>query len=313
MLAGDARRSGIPGELAFYGGTFTALPAGTLRIILDAASPLVQEGIFTGIRFSTRPDCITRDVCDLLAGYPIRTVELGVQSLSDAVLQASRRGYTAARVNHAVRLVREFGWETGIQLMPGLPEDTPRRFRDSVRETIALRPGMVRIYPTIVLKDTILAEWYRSGKYHALGIEEAIEWCLSAYDAFLQAGIPVARMGLHSDPELRKTERIVAGPYHPAFGYLVRVYRWRCKIDQFLGNSKSTPTEKLCLHVPLNSLSEVIGPGRQNLRHWQEKWNLEHIKITGESELLPGHFMVSGEKAADESENRVPLSIFTAN
>lgn len=294
-LARDARQRGIPGELAFYGGTFTALPCDTLRGILDTASSLIDEGIFTAIRFSTRPDCITGDVCDLLAGYPIRTVELGVQSLSDEVLRTSRRGYTGERVRQAVELVKAYGWNAGIQLMPGLPGDTPRHFLDSVQKTIGLGPALVRIYPTVVLKDTPLAEWYLSGNYHALGIEEAIQWCVPAYDAFIGAGIPVARMGLHADPELQKPETIVAGPYHPAFGYLVKVHRWRNEIDKYL-EGEALSRKKLCIFVPWGSESEVIGPGRENLHYWRKKWSLQDIRVAGKSELPPGHFSVSIEE-----------------
>jgi len=157
LHAEQAHSSGRAGEVAFYGGTFTALPRETLVKILDCAAAFAAAGLFTGIRFSTRPDCLDEEICGLLSAYPVSTVELGVQSLSDAVLDASGRGYSAAQVPDAAARVREHGWSLGIQLMAGLPQDSRDRFLDSVARAISIGPDFVRIYPTLVLKDTRLA------------------------------------------------------------------------------------------------------------------------------------------------------------
>jgi histone acetyltransferase (RNA polymerase elongator complex component) len=282
QLVEDVRRTSMPGEIAFYGGTFTALPMNILEVLLGEASRYVEEGIFTGVRFSTRPDAITPDIRDFLSNYPVRTIELGVQSFSDDVLSQSRRGYSAQTVRDAAGLVRGQGWELGIQLMPGLPGDTVSLFMESVRSAIALQPALVRLYPTVVLSQTPLAEWYHRGKYRPLTLEEALEWCALAYDALLDASIPAARMGLHADPELEKPGRILAGPYHPAFGYLVRVRWWRNRVDECLkAASNPLPGKGLIIRVPRRFVSEAIGARQSNLTYWQSKWRRERIRVQG--------------------------------
>ena len=140
--------SGRSGEIAFFGGTFTALPTVLLESILVAVSIPVEQGIFTGVRFSTRPDCLGDTVIDLLSKYPIRTVELGVQSLSDSVLQQSRRGYDLGSVHDAVKRIRNKGWRLGVQLMAGLLGDTKEVFIESMRRAIEIAPDfLVSIQP----------------------------------------------------------------------------------------------------------------------------------------------------------------------
>ena len=146
-------RSGCSGEIAFFGGTFSALPLALIESILAAVAIPIGQGIFTGIRFSTRPDCLGGDVVDLLSRYPFRTVELGVQSLSDSVLQKSRRGYCVRSVYDAKKRVRDEGWQLGIQLMAGLPGDTQGLFFDNAK-AIEIEPDFLRIYPTLVLEGT---------------------------------------------------------------------------------------------------------------------------------------------------------------
>lgn len=290
-LVEHAERSGIPGELAFYGGTFTALPEETLKGLLQRVSLWVEKGVFTGIRFSTRPDGISREVCALLREYPVRTVELGVQSLSDQVLQESRRGYSAKTVENAAALVRANGWKLGFQLMLGLPGDTRERFLDSVSRSALLRPDMVRLYPTLVLDKTLLAKWYRAGSYQPLDLDDAVEWAADAYDIFGEAQIPIARMGLHADPELEKPGNILGGPYHPAFGYLVKVQWWRKRVDRYLEKEvQAHGGVSLILHVSSPCSSEMIGPRRSNLLHWQRRWNLEHVEVQGNDAIPAGSF-----------------------
>lgn len=289
-LADEAKEKGRPGELAFYGGTFTALPQSRLERILDGVLPGVKQGVFSGVRFSTRPDALSSATCRFLARWPIQTVELGVQSMSDEVLRQSQRGYTAETVVEAARRVREHGWGLGIQLMVGLPGDTRRRFLRSVEEVMDLSPDFVRIYPTLVLKDTLLARWFETGRYRDLTLEEAVDFCAAAYDRFLSRRIPVARMGLHPDPGLLKPGVVLGGPFHPAFGYLVRVRWWRDRIDQWcLRQARSFQGRELVLRVPREALSEVVGPSRENMLHWRENWgwagcrleSMEHWPVHG--------------------------------
>jgi len=289
----EAASSGVPGQLAFYGGTFTAISIKELRFILDKVSPYIESGIFTGVRFSTRPDCMGENVCSVLADYPIQTVELGVQSLCDEVLDSSRRGYSSEQVRQAAEAVRRFGWELGFQLMPGLPGDSREKFRETVTRTIAMKPDFVRLYPTVVLKNTVLAGWHHEKTYRPLSLEDAIEWCTEAYEQFQENNIRVVRMGLHSDPALQAPGTIVAGPYHPAFGYLVKVHWWRRQVDLVVaGEEGSTGGKTLTVRVPKRRLSEVGGPRRTNITHWLEKWRFDKVRVIGESALAGNHFEV---------------------
>jgi histone acetyltransferase (RNA polymerase elongator complex component) len=288
-LTKNIQRNALPGEIAFYGGTFTALPIHVLQNILDTVSPWVQDGKFTSIRFSTRPDTITSTICSFLEKYPVATVELGVQSFSNEVLLKIRRGYTSETVYRAIALIKEKGWALGLQLMVGLPGDTQQRFLESVSKAIASQPSFVRLYPTLVLKKTLLAQWYQQGFYDPLDLEKTITWCVAAYDACLRANIPVARLGLHADPQLEEPGTILAGPYHPALGYLVRVRWWRDRIDQAIGRSRPI-SGQLILRVPKRSTSEVLGPHRSNLTYWKHKYHLKTIQVKGETGWPPGHF-----------------------
>ncbi|SMC17448.1 Radical SAM superfamily protein [Desulfacinum hydrothermale DSM 13146] len=294
-----ALESHRPGEIAFYGGTFTALEDESLRVLLGEAGMWTKRGAFTGIRFSTRPDALGDTVLSVLSDYPVRTVEIGAQSLDDAVLEASGRGHDGACVSDACRRVRSRHWRLGLQLMVGLPEETEARWRESVLRAVDLGPHFVRIYPALVLFGTALAKWYRRGRYRPLGLEEAVERCAWAADQLDAAGIPIARMGLHPDPALDAPGAVLAGPRHPAFGYLVRSRQWRRRVDAALvrwgaspgrppgeipiGWSHNQPRELLkraCLIVkaPLRRMSEVIGPGRSNVIYWKDRWGFSDVR-----------------------------------
>lgn len=284
--AGWAQRAGETREIAFFGGTFTALPHDTIVRLLEMASYWVCRGVFAGIRFSTRPDAISEEVCDLLANFPVRTVELGVQSLSDPVLQQSRRGYGASVAAGAAQRVCRYGWKLGIQLMPGLPGDTHGRFLSSLEEAVDLKPDFLRLYPTLVLEGTALADWYLEGRYVPLTLEEAISWCAEAYEVLRLAGVALARAGLHGDVQRGGSRPVLAGPFHPAFGYLVRVRWWRNRVDTFLSlSSPNTRGKRLTLVVPAHRISEALGPGQSNPIHWRARWALREIRLRGVEKL----------------------------
>lgn len=283
-LVRDARRSGRPGEVAFYGGTFTALPPEIVRTILDETRPHVERGPFTGIRFSTRPDCLGEEVCALLADYPVTIVELGAQSMSAPVLREARRGYEPGTVADAAARVRARGWRPGIQIMAGLPGDTEERFRQTVERTLETRPDLVRIYPALVLNGTRLADWYRAGRYRPLSLEETVERCAFAVEAFERAGVAVARVGLHADPELEKPGTVLAGPHHPAFGHLVRARIWRRRVSERLAKPGTFGRSAL-LRVPARRLSEALGMKRENVEYWTRRHRLEGIEIRPEPEF----------------------------
>ncbi|MBW2599790.1 MAG: radical SAM protein, partial [Deltaproteobacteria bacterium] len=191
-------------QIAFYGGNFTGIDRDYQIELLDIAQSYVKAGMIKSIRISTRPDYIDDDRLELLMRYNVSTVEIGAQSMVDEVLTLSGRGHSSEDVRAAVRLLKGAGIETGVHLMVGLP-----------------RPDTVRIHPTIVFKDTLLAKSYLEDEYRPLTLDDAVELCKHALLRFQKVGIPVIRLGLHTTKEMEADDNIVAGPFHPAFRSLV--------------------------------------------------------------------------------------------
>ncbi len=215
---GQSRRDA---QLAFYGGNFTGLPLAEQAHILCETAELIRQGLINSVRISTRPDYVKEDGARFLKAMRVSTVELGAESMIDAVLAASQRGHTAADVRNAVNILMSNGIETVVHLMAGLPGDSRSGFIETVEQVILLRPDMVRIHPTVVFEGTRLAELYYKGEYFPLSMEEAIDHCRDALIRFTLAGIPVIRMGLQATPEMEEKGKILAGPFHPSFGMLV--------------------------------------------------------------------------------------------
>lgn len=206
-------------EAAFYGGSFTGLPVDVQKGYLSTAGAFVKSGRLDSLRLSTRPDYIDEKIIALVKEYGVATVELGVQSMVDEVLRASGRGHTASQTAEAVCLLKASGIKTGLQFMPGLPGDTRETVIVTVHEIIKLTPDFVRVYPSIVLKDTPLHKMYLAGDYRPWELKEMVEVCAEAKKRLDEAGIPIIRMGLQTTDKLM--ESIVAGPFHPSFRQLV--------------------------------------------------------------------------------------------
>ncbi|MCI8441835.1 MAG: radical SAM protein [Provencibacterium sp.] len=202
-------------EIAFFGGSFTAIERKTMVALLKAASVFIGPGRFSGIRISTRPDAIDREVLSILQAYRVTSIELGAQSMDERVLLLNHRGHTAQDVRRACSLIRETGFSLGLQMMTGLYGDTDTGALQTAKELAALHPDTMRIYPTAVLRGTGLERLFREGAYRPPGVEESIPLCAELLRYFTSHGIRVIRMGLHASPELE--ERLVAGAYHPAF------------------------------------------------------------------------------------------------
>jgi len=206
-------------QVAFYGGSFTGLPTARQEELLGAVRPYIEAGKVDAIRISTRPDYIDETVVALLKKYSVSIVELGIQSLDPGVLKASARGHSVAQSEEAVNLLKEKGFTVGAQIMCGLPGDTTVRLLATVRKIAALGPDFVRIYPTLVIRGSGLEKPYRSGSYRPLSLLQAVALAGRMKGILARHGIRVVRMGLQPSRELE--DRVVAGPYHPAFGELV--------------------------------------------------------------------------------------------
>ncbi|CFY05406.1 Elongator protein 3/MiaB/NifB [Syntrophomonas zehnderi OL-4] len=268
-------------ELAFFGGSFTAIPIPEQEAFLKLIQPYLESGRIQGIRISTRPDCIDADGLDLLKGYGVKTIELGVQSLDDEVLQLSSRRYKAQDVRVSSALIQEKGFKLGIQLMIGLPGDTYERDIKTVKETIEMAPQMVRIYPTLVIAGTQLDKMWQEGKYQALSLEEAIAVCKDMRLLFSAASIPIIRMGLYPDEELRGSGVIKAGPFHPAFGELVEQAIFRDQAESALRQhiNRYGSAERLYININERDLSKLLGRKRSNLNYLKELFALKELQV----------------------------------
>lgn len=206
-------------EIAFYGGSFTGLPIEVQKKYLDCAARFVIDGRVHGIRVSTRPDYVSKEISLFLKENRVSTVELGAQSMSEEVLKLSGRGHTAKETIMAVETLKDAGFKVGLQFMPGLPGDTFESIVETTDAIVSLRPDFVRVYPTLVLKGTALHAMYVKGDYAAWRLDDMVEVCKGVFERFKAAGIPVIRAGLQTTDGL--LENLVAGPHHPSFRQLV--------------------------------------------------------------------------------------------
>ncbi|MGI5977709.1 MAG: elongator complex protein 3 [Candidatus Limivicinus sp.] len=288
-------RSGGKRQLAFYGGSFTAIPAEEQEKLLAAAKKYIDKGELDSIRLSTRPDAIDSRVLKRLADYGVETVELGAQSMNDEVLRLSGRGHTAADVADAAKQVKSAGFRLILQMMTGLPGDSEERSIETARQLIALRPDGVRIYPTVIVKDTALCDMWRQGKYREHSVEDAVRVCAKLVPLFKEAGIPIIRLGLNPTDELSGGSA-VAGAYHPALGELVKsriMYERACEVLKDVKQGS-----RVVLGVRQDKISQMTGQHRANVQKLTEKFGLKSLKIkaaaAGEDEII----LLSAEASA---------------
>lgn len=265
-------------EVAFFGGSFTGIPIDEQSALLKSVMPYIEAGVINGIRLSTRPDYISREILDNLKQYSVTTIELGVQSMADSVLKASNRGHSAEDVRQAVSLIREYNFDLGLQMMTGLLGDAPDLSIKTAEEIIKLKPDMVRIYPTLTIRDTYLEKLYRNGKYTPETLEESIELSKKLLLMFEAAGIDVIRVGLQPTDEINPDASVVAGPFHPAFRELVESSIYYDIISEHVkaGNA--------IVYVNPNEISKAIGNKRSNIIKFKDKYNAD-IVIKGDNNL----------------------------
>ena len=251
------------GQLAFFGGSFTAIERSYMTELLAAAKEHVDAGEISGIRISTRPDAIDKEVLILLKEYGVEAIELGAQSMDDEVLKLNRRGHTSEDIKEASRLIKSFGFELGLQMMTGLYGDTDEGAMKTAEEIIKLEPETVRIYPTVVLFGTELHNLYNQGVYKPQTLDEAVTLCAELLKMFEEAQIKVIRLGLHSGGNVE--EGYIAGAYHPAFRELVegRIYYEKAlkELSRFEGGLSHTYK----IRVNPKEISKMRGQKRQNI------------------------------------------------
>jgi len=270
-------------EVAFFGGTFTGLPEDTFRGLLEAVAPYIERGHFQSIRVSTRPDTLDEGRLEMMKDYGVSTVELGAQCMDDRVLTLSGRGHTAEDTVNGVRTLREYGFKVGIQLLPGLPGDSTEAFRSTITRVISLHPDMVRLYPALVIRGTELAVWYREKRFHPLSLEEAIEICAESCMRLEAEKIPVIRMGLMSSPSLLQKGQIIAGPWHPSFGSLVRSRVYQKTIEP--GLPRRGQFSRMKIYAPKRAIPLLRGHKNQGLKWIENKTGSEVIEVICDDSL----------------------------
>jgi histone acetyltransferase (RNA polymerase elongator complex component) len=271
-------------QIAFFGGNFLGIERHAIKRLLLQAAGYVSEGRVDSIRFSTRPDTVDQERLDLIKEFPVSTIELGVQSMDDQVLTNSKRGHTVADSEKAIGRLKEFDYEIGVQLMVGLPGDSPDGLLASAGRVARLGPDFVRIYPTAVLAGSPLASAYRKGQYIPLSLDQAVAQTGDLYRLFKNENIPVVRMGLQANKDLGVGSTILAGPHHPAFGHLVRSQIFLKKAVSRL-NSARLNSDAIRINVHPQSISEMRGLRNSNIQILMKQFRLKSVGVIADASL----------------------------
>ena len=269
-------QNGAKRQLAFYGGSFTAIPWEQQLPLLKAAKAALDEGLIDSVRLSTRPDAIDGEILRTLRDHGVETIELGAQSLDDEVLRLSGRGHTAEDVEKASRLIKERGFRLVLQMMTGLPGDSSEKSIKTAERIIALQPDGVRIYPTVIVRDTALFDLWQAGLYAEHSVEDAVELCARLVPMFEKAGIPIIRLGLNPTEDL-SGGMAAGGAYHPALGELVKSRIMLQRARELLCHVE--PDSHVILGVHKSKVSQMTGQKRCNIEKLTAEFNLASLKI----------------------------------
>ena len=281
-------------EVAFFGGSFTAIDEEKQIELLEAAHKYIKDKKVNSIRISTRPDCIDKEILKRMKKYHVKTIELGVQSTNNYILSKCKRGHTGEDVVKASKLIRRYGFVLGHQMMIGLPESTKQDEINTAKELIKLKPKIVRVYPVLVIKDTELADEYYRGEYTPLTVGQAVERCKAVVDLFNRNKITVIRIGLQNteeitDPSSEKSS-VVAGPYHPAFRQLVESSMW---YDSIVNEIKKVNAKVKKVKIRENdfNINNIIGHKKENILKLKETYDVD-VVIEKDDDIKPGRFKI---------------------
>jgi len=243
-------------DIAFFGGSFTGIPFELQEEYLKEAFSFIKANRISGIRLSTRPDYIDVQRLELLKKYGVTTIELGAQSTNDNVLIKSGRGHSFKDIQNASKLILDYGFKLGLQMMIGLPGDTFETAMQTANDIIELGANNTRIYPTLVIKGTALEKLYNNGIYQPLSLEVAVNWSKEILRTFEKNNITILRVGLHPSEELVDGKSLIAGPFHPSFKEMVMTEIWN---DIILGNLNQAKSKNLIIKVNSKQLNYAVG------------------------------------------------------
>ena len=276
----EKERENIQIEIAFFGGSFTAIKEEKQEELLKVAYEYVKSKDVDSIRISTRPDAINKEILKRLKKYGVKTIELGVQSANNYILNRINRGHTFEDVKKASKMIRWYGFKLGHQMMVGLPESTRLDEINTAKQLIKLKPKMVRIYPTLVIKNTKLEKEYEEGKYKPLSVVQTVEVCKDLVRMFTDKKIDVIRIGLQttdeiSEPGSRNSE-VLAGPFHPALRQLVESAMW---YDAIVGKIKKLNVKVKEVEVTVNPIdaNNVIGHKKENVLKLKDTYDVDLV------------------------------------
>lgn len=282
-------------EIAFFGGSFTAIDKDKQIELLEAANEYIKNGKVNSIRISTRPDYINKDILKMLKKYHVKTIELGVQSSNDYILNKSKRGHTFEDVKKASKLIRRKRFVLGHQMMVGLPESTEIDDVNTAKDLIKLKPKIVRIYPVLVIKGTELARMYSKGDYTPLSLEQAVERCKTLSNMFRKNKINVIRIGLQNTSEITSPDvdgsEVLAGPFHPAFRQLVESAMWYDVISEKMKDI-NYKVKKIEIEVNPINVNEAIGHKKDNVLKLKKIYELDTV-VTANEHIKPGNFKIN--------------------
>lgn len=284
-------------EIAFFGGSFTAIEVSKQEEFLAIANRYIAKGQVDSIRISTRPDAIDQEILNRLKKYRVKVIELGVQSMDEDVLLLSNRGHDSNCVAKSAALIQKNSFFLGLQMMIGLPLDTKSKVEMTVDKFIQIKPDCVRIYPVLVIKDTALEHMYHSGLYQALDIMTAAELAKDAYVKFEESNIKVIRLGLQASDTINLEADVVAGPFHPAFGEIVQSLVYRDKIEKYLQETNKTIEKEIIVETANRNISKVIGNNKINKSYFEEQYKLLlSTKAIKDKEFPQDILVINGEK-----------------
>ena len=278
---------GSEAEIAYFGGSFTGIDRELMIYLLDVAKRFTEEkregcAVVVGIRMSTRPDYIDEEILEILSRYPVKTVELGLQSMDDGVLALSKRGHTSADAERACRLILQAGFSLVGQMMIGLPGSTLEKEKETARRICEMGACAVRIYPTVTFRGTALAQMAQDGRYQMLETEDAILRAKEVLRVFEERGVECIRLGLCASDNLGDPEKVMGGANHPALGELVMGELYYDKMRALLKErcARACPEGKsVAFLVPRGDISKAIGQGGKNRARLLEEFSLSRLTV----------------------------------
>jgi len=266
-------------EIAFFGGSFTAIDIELQEELLKVGKYYKDNGVVQRIRMSTRPDAISKEILNLQKKYSVDIIELGIQSLDNEVLKTSNRGHTRQDSENASKLIKEYGFTLGHQVMPGLPGSSIEKDMKTCIDSIAMKPDIVRIYPTLIIKDTELLNMYECGLYKPLTLEEAVDLTAFIYSKYMTNNINVIRIGLQNTDSINEGADVVGGPFHPAFRQLVEEKIFLNSMMKVMKH-KNLNNKSITILADNKIISELVGQNKANSIKLKNTFNIKNISFS---------------------------------